>query len=96
MRTFWRVGADGSPALVRSLAVRVEVRRSESGIGAVVLGSNSELLRDSVAVLPCSMMYKDLLMGALVKLGFTAADCIGAKGATLVLSRCQGCDTSPL
>lgn len=42
------------------------------------------VIRDAFAILPGSMLFSDVLRGALTKIGFSAAEAVGAKGCLIV------------
>lgn len=48
--------------------------------GNVLIDLSTTVLCDTFAILPGSLLFSDILRGALVKIGFSVLEAIGAKG----------------
>lgn len=66
---------------VRSYPIRclVEEENQDSN-GNVLIELSTTVLCDTFAILPGSLLFSDILRGALVKIGFSVLEAIGAKG----------------
>lgn len=53
---------------------------NQDAAGDVPVELSTTLLCDTFAILPGSLLFSDILRGALVKIGFSVLEAIGAKG----------------
>lgn len=70
---------------VRSYPIRclVEEENQDSN-GNVLIELSTTVLCDTFAILPGSLLFSDILRGALVKIGFSVLEAIGAKGTVQI------------